>query len=145
MIFPDQKAAQILSEYFGLWLELIWPSANLPTADMVPADDRLSMLAQHAKGGNDITVVKRLRPALYTILDRSERGVEVCLKHLRRGGTDWWLHPTRDEVRHEYDRMWFGVRKSRDSFTRASSPTRVPGQDQLNTRFGVNVLQAVKR
>ena len=39
-------------------------------------------------------------------LDRSDRGVEVCLEYLRRGGTDWSPHPTRDEVRREYDRIW---------------------------------------
>jgi hypothetical protein len=85
-------------------------SANLLTADMLAAEDRLSMLAQHAKGGYDITVVTRLRPTLYTALARSDRGVEACLEYLRRGGTVWWLDPTRDEVRHEYGRIWSVVR-----------------------------------
>src|SRR6266702_7588595 len=42
-------------------------------------------------------------------LDRSDRGVEVCLEYLRRGGTDWSPHPTRDEVLSEYDRIWLQV------------------------------------
>ena len=41
-----------------------------------------------------------------TNVDRSDRGVEVCLAYLRRGGTDWSPHPTRDEVRRAYDRIW---------------------------------------
>jgi PAS domain S-box-containing protein len=32
--------------------------------------------------------------------------VEVCLEYLRRDGTAWPLHPTIDEVRHEYERVW---------------------------------------
>ena len=32
--------------------------------------------------------------------------MEVCLEYLRRGGTDWSPHPTRDEARREYDRIW---------------------------------------
>jgi hypothetical protein len=64
------------------------------------------MLAQRAEGGHDMTVVTRLRLTLYTTLVRSDRGVEVCLEYLRRGGTDWSPHRARDEVRREYDRIW---------------------------------------
>jgi hypothetical protein len=41
-----------------------------------------------------------------TNVDRSDCGVEGCLEYLRRGGTDWSPHPTRDEVRRAYDRIW---------------------------------------
>src|SRR5947209_16225952 len=64
------------------------------------------MLAQRAKTSHGIAVVTRLRLTLYTTLDRSDRSVEVCLEYLRRGGTDWSPHPTRDEVLREYDRIW---------------------------------------
>ena len=53
-----------------------------------------------------IAVVTRLRLTLYQTIDRSDRAVEVCLEYLRRGGTDWSSHPTLDEVRREYDRIW---------------------------------------
>jgi PAS domain S-box-containing protein len=79
---------------------------ELLTADMVSAERRLSMLAQRAKCDHDITLVTRLRLTLYTTLDRSDRAVEVCLEYLRRGGTNWSPHPTRDEVMREYDRIW---------------------------------------
>ena len=87
-------------------IEYLMAECELLTADMVAAEDRLSMLAQHAKASHDIAVVTRLRLTLYTTLDRSDRGVEVCLEYLRRGGTDWSPHPTRDEVLREYDRIW---------------------------------------
>ncbi len=92
--------------------ELIFPiecdmaECELLTADMVAAENHLSMLAQRARSGHDIAVVTRLRLTLYTTLDRSDRSVEVCLEYLRRGGTDWSPHPTSDEVRREYDRIW---------------------------------------
>ena len=87
-------------------IEYLMADCELLTADMVAAEDRLSMLVQHAKTGHDIAVVTRLRLRLYTTLDRSDRGVEVCLEYLRRGGTDWSPHPTRDEVLREYDQIW---------------------------------------
>ena len=75
-------------------IEYLMAECELLTADMVAAENRLSMLAQRAKSGHDIAVVTRLRLTLYTTLDRSDRGVEVCLEYLRRGGTDWSPHPT---------------------------------------------------
>src|SRR5262249_23704044 len=71
---------------------------ELLTADMVAAEKRLSMLAQRVKGDHDLAIVTRLRLRLYTTLYRSDRGVEVCLEYLRRGGTDWSPHPSWDEV-----------------------------------------------
>ena len=73
---------------------------------MVAAEKRLSMLAERAKSSHDISVVTRLRLTLYQTMDQSDRAVEVCLEYLRRGGTDWSSHPTLDQVRCEYDRIW---------------------------------------
>jgi PAS domain S-box-containing protein len=86
---------------------------ELLTTDMVAAENRLFMLSQRAKRAHDIAVVTRLRLTLYTTLDQSDRGIEVCLEYLRSGGTDWSAHPTRDEVVREYDRVWsqLGSRK----------------------------------
>jgi PAS domain S-box-containing protein len=95
-------------ENYGLIFSIEYDTAEceLLTADMVAAERRLSMLAQRAKGGHDIAVVARLRLTLYNTLDRTDRGVEVCLEYLRRGGTDWSPHPTSDEVMREYNRIW---------------------------------------
>ena len=79
---------------------------ELLTANMAAAEDRLSILARRVRSGHEIAAVARLRLTLYTTLDRSGRGVEVCLEYLQRDGTDWSPHPTRDEVRREYDRIW---------------------------------------
>ena len=51
-------------------------------------------------------MVTRLQLTLYTTLDRSDRGVDVFLDWLRRDGTVWSNHPTRDDVMREYERIW---------------------------------------
>lgn len=87
-------------------IEFHMAECELLTANMVAAEDRLSTLARRARSSHQIAAVARLRLTLYTTLDRSDRGVEVCLEYLRRGGAHWSPHPTSDEVRREYDRIW---------------------------------------
>ena len=87
-------------------IEFNMAECELLTANMVGAEDRLSMLARRAEIVRDIAAVARLRLTLYTTLDRSDRGVEVCLEYLQRGGARWSPRPTSDEVRSEYDRIW---------------------------------------
>ena len=47
-----------------------------------------------------------LRVDLYTTLDQSEPRVAVGLDYLRHLGIDWSPHPTEEEVRREYERIW---------------------------------------
>ena len=79
-------------------IEYLRAECELLTADYVESEARLSMLSQRAKNHHDSSVVTRLQLTLYTTLDRSDRGVDVFLEYLRRAGTDWVPHPTRDEV-----------------------------------------------
>jgi len=87
-------------------LEYLTAECELLTAGMESAEKRLSMLAKRAKRGHDLAVVTRLQLTLYTALNRLDRGVEICLEYLRRGGTDWSAHPTHDDIQREYDRIW---------------------------------------
>jgi PAS domain S-box-containing protein len=89
---------------FGIEFQLA--ECELLTASKALAEQRLSMLARRAERVQDIAAVARLRLTLYTTLDRTDRGVEVCLEYLRRGGTDWSPHPTQDQAQREYDRIW---------------------------------------
>jgi PAS domain S-box-containing protein len=86
-------------------IEYLMAECELLTADMAASESRLAMLSQRAKNRHDFAVVTRLQLTLYTTLDQSDRGVDVFLEYLRRTGTDWARHPTRDEVLHEYDRI----------------------------------------
>jgi len=97
-------------------LEHLRAECEMLTADMESAEKRLSMLATHANSGHDLALVTSLRLTLYLALDSLDRGIEICLEYLRRGGTNWSAHPTSDEVVQEYDRIWslLGNRKIED-------------------------------
>jgi PAS domain S-box-containing protein len=86
---------------------------ELLTADKAAAENRLLMLAQRAKRAHDIARVTVLRVVLCTTSGQLDRGIEVALEYLRNGGTDWSMHPTREDVVREYDRIWsqLGSRK----------------------------------
>jgi PAS domain S-box-containing protein len=87
-------------------IESLLAECELLTGNLAASEDRLLKLAQHAMTRHDLAVVTRLQLTVYTALDRSDRGVEVCLEYLRRDGKTWPLHPTIDEVHSEYDRVW---------------------------------------
>lgn len=89
---------------FGL--ELLTAECELLAGDTAASENRFSFLARRAANTHHIAVVTRLRITLYQTTDQSDRAVEVCLEYLRRVGTNWSLHPTDDEVRPEYDRIW---------------------------------------
>ncbi len=87
-------------------IESLMAECEVLTAEMAAAECRLTMLAQRARSLHDFAVVTRLQLTLYTTLDRSDRAIEVFLEYLRRNGTDWSPHPTREDVMQEYNRVW---------------------------------------
>jgi PAS domain S-box-containing protein len=72
------------------------------------AEERLRMLLLSRRVVNtvELAAVTCLRVDLYTTLNRSERAVDIGLDYLRYLGVDWSPHPTEEEVRREYDRIW---------------------------------------
>jgi predicted ATPase len=76
------------------------------TGDFAAAEERLSMLSRRAGNLIDSAAVTRLQTELYATLDQGDRAVEVGLEYLRRVGIDWSPHPTKDELRQEYARIW---------------------------------------
>ena len=87
-------------------LEYHLAECDLLTADLAAAEERLSRLSLNARNLVDIAAVACLRLTLYTTLDRSDQGVEVCLEYQRNRGVHWPPHPTHDQVRQEYERIW---------------------------------------
>jgi PAS domain S-box-containing protein len=86
--------------------EHLMAECELLTADKVAAENRLSLLPQRANNRHDFCVATRLRLTLYTTLDRSDLAADVFLDWLRRDGTVWSNHPTREDVMREYERIW---------------------------------------
>jgi PAS domain S-box-containing protein len=87
-------------------LEYHRAECELLTADLAAAEERLTALSLCARNLVDIAAVACLRLTLYTTLDRSDQGVEVCLEYQRRQGVYWPPHPSHIEVRQEYERIW---------------------------------------
>ncbi len=87
-------------------IEYLIAECELLTAEMGAAEIRLAQLTERARTRHDFCVATRLRLTLYTTLDRCDRSVDVFLEWLRRDGTTWSNHPTREDVMHEYERIW---------------------------------------
>ncbi|MGJ5814571.1 sigma 54-interacting transcriptional regulator [Paludibaculum fermentans] len=76
------------------------------TGELAEAEARLEMLATCAVGPVDQGAVTCVRIDLYTTLNRSDLAIEVALSYLRHLGAAWPPHPTEEEMRREYDRIW---------------------------------------
>ena len=82
------------------------PSARSRMAESAAAEERLTMLSSRAANTVELAAVTCLRVDLYMILDENDRAVDVCLDYLRHLGVEWSPHPTEEEVRREYERIW---------------------------------------
>jgi PAS domain S-box-containing protein len=87
-------------------LELRRAECEFLTGELAAAEERSMMLLSRATTTIDQATVASLRIDLYTTLDRMDRAVDVCLAYLRHLGIDWSVHPTQEEARQEYERMW---------------------------------------
>ncbi|MGD0492039.1 MAG: AAA family ATPase [Steroidobacteraceae bacterium] len=87
-------------------LEFHLAECEFLSSDLAAAERRLAMLAARTATRAHSAAVACLRLELYTTLDRSDRGVELCLEYLHRIGVQWSPHPTKQEVRAEYDEIW---------------------------------------
>jgi GAF domain-containing protein len=76
------------------------------TGALAEADQRLVELSDRAETIVERAAVACLRIDVYTTLGQSDRAVTVCLDYLRYAGIDWAPHPTEEETRREYERIW---------------------------------------
>ena len=76
------------------------------TGNLEKAEERLSVLASRTENLVNLAAVTSLRVDLYIMLARSAHALDVVLEYLRRVGIEWSPHPTDDDVRQEYERLW---------------------------------------
>jgi PAS domain S-box-containing protein len=76
------------------------------TGEAVAAEERLTVLSDRAANAGEKAKVACLRMNVCTTLNRSDRAVALALDYLRRVGIDWSPHPTVEQARREYDRIW---------------------------------------
>ncbi|MEH2567379.1 PAS domain S-box-containing protein [Bradyrhizobium sp. AZCC 2289] len=87
-------------------LELHRAECEFLTGALAAAEQRLAALSIRAANTVERATVACLRVDLYTTLDQSSRAIAVGLDYLRHLGIDWSPHPTDEEVRREYERIW---------------------------------------
>jgi predicted ATPase len=87
-------------------LELNRAECEFLTGELAAAEERLAALSTRAASTVERASVACLRVDLYTTLDRSSRAIAVGLDYLRHLGIDWSPHPTEEEARREYERVW---------------------------------------
>ena len=87
-------------------LELHRAECEFLTGALAEAERRLAALSARAVTAVERASVACLRVDLYVTLDQSGRAVAVGLDYLRHLGIDWSPHPTEEEARQEYKRIW---------------------------------------
>jgi PAS domain S-box-containing protein len=70
------------------------------------AEERLVTLSRHARSLGEVAAVTSSQCELHTTRGQGDRAVEAFLEYMRRIGVAWPPHPTKDEVRREFERMW---------------------------------------
>jgi PAS domain S-box-containing protein len=87
-------------------LELNRAECEFLTGELAAAEERLTLLSSRAANTVELATVACVRVDLYTTLGQSDRAVAVCLDYLRKMGVEWSPHPTEEEGRREYERIW---------------------------------------
>jgi predicted ATPase len=87
-------------------LELHRAECEFLTGQLAAAEERLRILSSRAANRVEQATVACLRVDLYTTLNQSDRAVGVCVDYLRHLGVEWSPHPTEEEARREYERIW---------------------------------------
>ena len=87
-------------------LELGRAECEFLTGALAEAEQRLATLSTRAATTLERATVACLRVDLYTTLDQGSRAIAVGLDYLRHLGIDWSPHPTEEQARREYKRIW---------------------------------------
>ncbi|MGB8521325.1 MAG: sigma 54-interacting transcriptional regulator [Candidatus Acidiferrales bacterium] len=87
-------------------LELNRAECEFLTGQFPVAEERLAALSNRTKTKVELAIVACLRMDVSTTLNLSGRAVAFCLDYLRHAGIEWSPHPTDEEMRREYERIW---------------------------------------
>jgi predicted ATPase/signal transduction histidine kinase len=87
-------------------LELCRAECEFLTGQLGLAEERLIVLSSRVTNTVERATLTCLRADLYTTLNQSDRAVVVCLEYLRHVDIEWTAHPTEEEARRQYDRIW---------------------------------------
>src|SRR5580658_364628 len=87
-------------------LELNRSECEFLTGEPAAAAERLEALRARAADTVELAMATSLGIDIYMALGQIDRAVAVGRDYLRHLGIDWPLHPTEEQVRSEYERIW---------------------------------------
>ena len=87
-------------------LELHRAECEFLTGTLAVAEQRLNVLSTRAASTVERATVVSVSVDLYTTVGQNARAIAVGLDCLRNLGIHWSPHPTEEEARREYDRIW---------------------------------------
>jgi predicted ATPase/signal transduction histidine kinase len=87
-------------------LELNLAECEFLTSQTAVATERLTRLSSRAIDTVELAEVTCLRIDHHTALDQIGHAVDVFLDYFRRLGVEWSRHPTQEQGRREYQRIW---------------------------------------
>ncbi len=87
-------------------LELHRAECEFLTGELSAAEERLAGLSNRTGTTVERATVACLHMDVYTMIGQSSRAVAVGLDYLRHVDIDWLPHPTDEDVKREYERIW---------------------------------------
>ncbi len=116
-------------------LELNRSECEFFTGELAVAAERVEMLRSRASGTIELAMATSLGIDVYLAAGQVQRAVAVARDYLRHLAIDWPLHPTEEQVRSEYQRVWtqLGGRAIEDvvDFPLMSDPALIAALDVL--------------
>jgi predicted ATPase len=87
-------------------LELHRAECEFLTGEPSIAAERLEILRSRTDDTLELAMVACLGIDVYMTLAQIDRAVAICLDYLHRLGIECPVHPTKEQVRREYERVW---------------------------------------
>ena len=87
-------------------LELQRAECEFLTGELTVAAERLEILRTRASGAVELAMATCVGIDVYMTLGQMDRAIDICLDYLRRLAIDWPHHPTEEQVKREYQRIW---------------------------------------
>src|SRR5580700_4502107 len=87
-------------------LELHRAECEFLTGESTIAAERMEILRRRATDTIESAAATCLGIDVYLTLGQMDRAIAICLEYLQYLAIDWPLHPTEEQVRREYQRVW---------------------------------------